>query len=377
MATSEDYDGKVTEEQINELEKRRIAFATALEKGTADLDEAREHYQTLAAELLIDLSGKLDPSISDKPLPPADKEPPKPTEGTVKEGGGWGANPDADTWKTAQMKNPPTKWKVVDDSGKNVATDFTTEPNAQGYIDYYVWQKHYAAPPPSPPPGNGKPPAGDNDQFGVVMIYATAPNGKVETNFKLQEKMRNYASGKPSEWSTEYTNVSPNTIQNQEVTLYVKINSFKKEPDTLSLKKGGPPHQDGARFWICSDFATDGNPKRTLEIEDPHPKNRSINPKPLTEIGGSIIGAWFGYKGISYQNKDGTRHVESWIHYPVANIDKIADEQDKWRKYMVYTADKKYLTFPGKLTTSRLDGVKKGDPPVYKYASVREIVSPG
>lgn len=372
MATSEDYDGKVTQEQINELEKRRIAFATALEKGTADLDETREHYQTYAAELLIDLSGKLDPSVSDKPLPPADKEPPKPTEGTPKEGG----NPDPDTWKTAQMKNPPTKWKVVDDGGKNVATDFATEPNAQGYIDYYVWHKHYDVPPPPPPP-DGKPPAtGDRDQFGVVMIYPSTPANKVETGFKLEEKMRNYASGKPSEWSTEYTNVSSSIIQNQEVTIYEKINGFKKEPDTLSLKQGGPPHQNKARFWICNDFATDGSPKRTLEIEDPHPNNHSVNPKPLVEIGGSLIGQWIGYKGISYQNADGTRHDESWIHYPVTNIDNVADEQDKWRKYMVYTTEKKYSTFLGKLTTSRLDGVRKGDPPTYKYASIREIVPP-
>lgn len=287
MATPEDYDGKVSQEQIDELEKKRLAFVNAQETGSADLDALREDYQTYAIQLNIDLSGKLDPN-----------------------------SPDGGT---------PTE-------------------------------------------------TGDKDQFGILMICPSAKDGKVETNFKLEEKMRNYASGKKSEWSTEYTNVSSEVIQNQEVTIYEKINGFKNEADTISLKLGGPPHKDGNRFWIIPDFATDGNQKRTLEIEDPHPKNKGINPKALAKFD-SIIGKWFGYKGISYQTDKG-RHVESWIHFPVNDIDNIANEQDKWQKYMEYECDSKYKEFKGKLTTSRLDGVKKGDPPDYKYASLRQIEVP-
>lgn len=357
----------VTQEQLNELERLRLAFVKAQQTGSVDLDPAREAYQSYAADLVIDLSDKTEPGPDQKP-----------DEGYVKPGG-WGANADPNSWKVAPMKNPATDFKVVDDNGVNVATNFHTVLAANNYITTHK------ATPSDCLPGFHKdsggncvadvtPPTGNVDQFGVIMIKPSAASNKVETNFKLEEKMRNYASGKPSEWSTEYTNVSPAVIQNQEVTIYEKINGFKSEADTISLKLGGPDHKNGARFWCIPDFQTDGTAKKTMEIEDPHPNNKGINPKPLTAIGGTLVGKWFGYKGISYQMKNGKRRVEAWIHYPVDNIDNIAAEQSEWRQYITYDTDPKYSTFLGKNTTSRLDGVKKGDPPNFKYASVREIV---
>lgn len=364
----EDYDGKVTQQQIDQLEEKRVKFAHALETGSADLDDFREDYQNYAIKLGIDLSGKLMPS--DKPVPPTTTEPPKPTEGTVKEPDGWGGNDDPDTWKVVHMKSPADKFKVVDGRGINIATDFTTEQTAQGYIDYAVWHKHNDNP---QPPGGGGTASGDKDQFGILCIKKSTAANKVFTNFKLEEKMRNYASGKPSEWSTEYTCDTKEVLQSVEATIYEKINGFKNESDTISLKLNGPPHKDGARFWMIPDFSTSGDQKRTFEIEDPHPSNKGINPKPLSEIGGSIVGKWIGYKGISVV-VNGKRHVESWIHFPVSNIDDIANEQDKWRQYITYdTSESKYQKATGSLITSRLDGVKKGDPPTYKYASVREV----
>lgn len=365
--TPDDYDGKVTQEQINELEKRRIAFYNAQQTGSAELDETREAYQTYAVQLTIDLSGALDPTTKEPPV----VQPPKPTEGTPKN---VGANVDPDQWKVVHMKVPPTKFKVVDNKGLNVATDFTTEATAQQYIDYYVWLKHNEVPP--VPPGPTQPPSGDKDQFGILKIKKDKPGGVFETDFKLEEKIRNYASGKPSEGSTEYTLITKGGNSDIEVTIYEKINGFKtKESDTISLKLTGPKHSDGNCCWTIPDFATDGSPKRTLETEKPHPCNHSINPKPLSEIGGSIIGKFIGLKGITYVKND-TRYVESWIHFPVTNIDNIAAEQDKWRQYVPTMAvGKEYLKANGKLCTFRLDGTKKGDPPTYKFASLREIVS--
>ena len=369
MSTTSD-NGKTepTKEQLEKLEQKRAAFYHAKQTGSADLDDLREDFQTYAIELAIDLSGAIDGDGN--PIP--DTEPPKPTEGTVKDGG-WGANDDPDQWMVTRMKDPPTQWKVVDAAGVNVATNFTTEENAHEYIDYHVWHEHNDNP--VPPSDGGGSTTGNKDQFGIAMILPSKSGGQIQTAFKLEEKKRNYASGKPSEWSCEYTNVSGDVIQNVEVTIYEKINGFKKEADTISLKLGGPAHKDGACCWIIPDFATDGSPKRTLEYESPHPKNHGVNPKPASEIGGSLVGKWIGYKGISYLAKDGnSRHVESWIHYPVSNIDKIGDEQDKWRKYITWdTNDKKLVKFTGKLTTSRLDGIKEGDAPDFKYASVREI----
>lgn len=366
--------------QWQELQKRK---SDALETGDELLlTQVDAQILDFAKRNSVNLELPVTEEVTTGTTPPVPTgEPPKPEPGTftVKEGG-WGANQDPSTWTVTNMKDPATKFKVVDDQQKNVATEFTTHDNAQSYIDYAKWLK---ANPPEPKPGNGStptptPPIGDGkglDQFGIRKIFADGPNKIVETNFKIREFERHYQSNKPSENSVEYTNVSKDIIQNVEVTIYQKINGFKKEPDTISLKLGGPDHKDGARFWIIPDFSTSGDPKRTLEIEDPHPENHPVNPKPLTKYD-SIVGKWFGYKGISYQVDDKTRHVESWIHFPVKDIDKVSEEQDKWQKYMEYDTDKEkknYSKFLGKNTTSRLDGPKKGDLPEYKYASVREI----
>lgn len=369
----------VTPEQIDELEKLRIAYVHAQQTGATDLDAAREAYQDLALKLLIDLSGKLEPGPDQPPV----TEPSKPTEGTVKEGG----DQDPDNWHINPMRDDPSKFKIIDGNSKNIATDFSSVATAQEYIAYYRWQKVNPSTPLPTPPSPDSPPTPTHpidgthstDQFGILCIKASAPSGKVETNFKLESKQRNYASGKPSEWSCEYTNVSKTPIENVEVTIYEKINGFKtNEPDSISIKIGGPNHSNGNCCWLIPDIMTDGSSKKTMETEFPHPKNHPVNPPSLFKIGESIVGKWIGYKGISQQTADGKRHVECWIHFPISNIDTVKDalEQAKWRKYItINIPDSRFFKASGNLTTSRLDGVKKDSLPEFKYASVREIVA--
>ncbi|MDQ4073669.1 MAG: discoidin domain-containing protein, partial [Thermoproteota archaeon] len=88
------------------------------------------------------------------PTPTPGNPPPKPTEGVVLHGG-WGANPDPDTWSITNMRDKPNLFKVVDNTGRNVATDFTSRETAQGYIDYYKYLKDN--PSPTPTPGNPPP----------------------------------------------------------------------------------------------------------------------------------------------------------------------------------------------------------------------------
>lgn len=295
MSSSENYDGKVTDEQVQQLEAKRQAYENS--KGSADEDNLREEYQLYANGLLIDLSGKLDP-------------------GQDQEAGG----------------------------------------------------------------GEGGKPSDDKDRFGIAKIYTDKPGGRYDTKWVLEEKRRNYASGKPSEDSVEYTCIADSNERNSdvEVTIYQKINSFKtKEADSISLKLTGPPHKDGAGSWVIPEFMTDCSAKKTLEVEIKHPKNTGINPKPLVKIGGdTLVKQWIGYKGITWVKGD-VRYVESWIHFPVKDIDQIATDQGSWRQYIPRTKVPKECTQArGKLVTSRLDGVKKGDPPNYKYASVREIEPP-
>jgi hypothetical protein len=91
-------------------------------------------YTTCSLVVRVNMSAK-DGDVSQQEI-----EPPKPTEGTVKEGG-WGGNQDPDTWQVTKMKDDPNKFKVIDNNGKNIATEFTTEANATGYIKYYEWVK--------------------------------------------------------------------------------------------------------------------------------------------------------------------------------------------------------------------------------------------
>lgn len=361
-----------SEADKQQLEKLRVQYENCKKVGCADEQPFFNQYHDLATKLLIDLSGKLEPGPEQEP-----------DEGYVKPGG-WQANPDPKTWKVVPMKDNPKKFKVVDDKGKNVATEFKTQAGAQRYIDNAKGTPTPTACPPGQHrdlsgkcvPDSVPAPSGNKDQFGIVKIHPDKTGGETNIKFELEEKERHYASGKPSEWSVEYTANASSKDHNSDVeaTFYTKINGFKtNEADSISDKLTGPAHQDGACCWVIPDFMTDGSASKTLETEKPHPSNHGVNPKPLSSIGGSLVGKWFGHKAISYV-KAGRRFVESWIHFPVDNIDKIEDEQGEWRQYIPITqVSDDYIKANGTLTTCRIDGVKKGSPPDFKYCSVREI----
>jgi hypothetical protein len=352
----------VSDADKQKLENLRLAYVKAQETNSPDLDKAREAYQDLAVKLLVSLSGKLD--VTPGPGPDVDEGYQKP--------GGWGSKEQDKPagWKVTAMKDDPSKFKVVDSAGINIATEFKSQASAQAFIDKAKGGNN----PPPPTPG----PTGNKDSFGVVKIYPDKTGGATNTSFKGKEMERHYASGKPSENSYEYTceASSPDHNSDIEATFYEKINGFKDAPDTISDKLTGPPHQDGAHGWVIGQFRTDGSTADTFETEYPHPNYQKINPKPATSIGGSIVGKWFGHKVISYV-KGGKRFVESWIHFPVNNIDNVAAEQDQWRQYVKpMQVEDRFVKANGTLTTSRLDGIKKGSPPDFKYSSTREITPP-
>lgn len=379
-----------TQEQLDELEKLREAYDNARKSGSADVEALGEKYHDFATDLMIDLSGWIDPGPDQEPdggqggtkPEPKPGEPSEPGIGSffIKDGG-WGADVDPKTWTVASMADNPALFKVIDNKSKNVATDFKTVELAANYIAWYIRKAEGGGTVDGE--GGGGTVSGDLDKFGIVMIKPSAKGGRTEYDFKLESKQRNYASGKKSEWSCEYTNDSKKPIQNVEATVYEKINGFKtNEPDSISLKLGGPNHSDGNCCWVIPDYMTDGSSGKTMEVESPHPKNHGVNPKPLVKIGGSLVGRWFGYKGISQQNKDGSRHVESWIHFPVTDIENVKAEQGNWRQYFSCDLSDKnlkvdkpgqYFEAKGSLTTSRLDGVTKQSLPEFRYASVREI----
>jgi hypothetical protein len=59
----------------------------------------------------------------------------KPADGHVKPGG-WGGNQDPSTWHIVSMEDPPTLFKIVDNNNTNIAHRFTTQQEAQQFIDY-------------------------------------------------------------------------------------------------------------------------------------------------------------------------------------------------------------------------------------------------
>ena len=224
-----------------------------------------------------------------------------------------------------------------------------------------------------PPPPQGK------DQFGILKIRPDKEGGgKTFTNFEKEGKMRNYASGKPSEWSVENTVDLKSKLSDIEATYYVKLNGFKThEPDTISTKILGPSHSDGSgRSWYITQLRTNGDDEMTFQTEQPHPENHDNHQQVNFKVGESLVGKWVGIKSITHLINDGKdRRIEMWLDYPVPDI---ANPPNNWRLY--WGVDDKgqldhghFIKPTGSLVTSRIDGVKKGDEPDFKYASVREI----
>lgn len=348
-----------TEEPVEPSVEERL---TALEIKTTDLD-----VRVKALE---------------NPPPP----PPKPPRETGRKKD-WGGNPNPNFWKDKKMKRSSDRkltWKIVDENDTNVRDLISSQEVAKEIIEYE--KSIYAGPTPTPDPTptptpNPTPiPSGDKDQLGILKICPDKAGGKTFTNFSLEEKERNYASGAPSEWSCEYTADLGQKLSDIEVTYYIKINGFKDETDNISTKVLGPSHQDGpGRSWYISEVQTDGSDKETLKTETPHPVYFNNHQPVKFQIGQSLVGNWIGIKVITYLINGGKdRYIATYLDTPVADIN---NPPNNWREYWS-VEDKGQLNHAhfieptGSLVTSRIDGIKKGDAPTFKFASVREISAP-
>ena len=204
-------------------------------------------------------------------------------------------------------------------------------------------------------------PQAEKDQYGITKIYKDKPQGVLvqASSFTEDNFWRNYKSGGGEQsYENEYkANDSPDNI---EVTGYVKINDFKKEADTISIKTKGPDHQDGdGKSWYINQVMTDGSDEKTFQIESPHPDNHDNHAKPFFVIGESIVGKWIGIKSISYLIDNNTdASIETWIDFPVADI---ANPPNKWRKYIdipsAKALDHGFVNATGGNVLFRIDGV--------------------
>ena len=323
--------------------------------------------------------------LTETPPPPVG--PTKPTEEGVVKSDRADTNPH--NWKSTSMvdRDKKGKWKIVDKKQRRVRTDLSSQAIADQWIAYetHVFDGGIVNPPPvdpgnppvTPPPIT---PTGEKDQFGILKIAPDKAGGKTFTNFELEEKERNYASGAPSEWSCEYTADLGEKLSDIEVTYYIKINGFKSETDNVSTKVLGPSHQDGdGRSWYISEVQTDGSDKETLKTETPHPVYFNNKQPAKFQIGQSLVGNWIGIKVITYLVNGGKdRYLATYLDTPVTDIN---NPPNNWREYWSVIDSGQldhahFITPTGSLVTSRIDGIKQGDAPTFKFASVREVVAP-
>lgn len=209
------------------------------------------------------------PVVTD-PEPGTGGDPTKPTEGTVKKGG-WGANMDPKVWVRTVMKDFPDQFKVTDGS-KNVATNFKTTETADNFIKYF--QRHpdevskfFDVTDPEPGTGGG---GGSTQQplpDGVGLPYQVTGR-QMDSTFRGPTK-RNYASGKPSDWTIE-KNVKQ--IQYENILAVADISVHPpagwEHDDDLCIKIGGTHMGSG---WFCNGLGIyEGD--SGLGKEEEHPK---------------------------------------------------------------------------------------------------------
>jgi hypothetical protein len=306
------------------------------------------------------------------PIPPG-----KPVEGNPKQGG----NQDPAVWHIVPMVDNPALFKIVDNMGKNIATDFTSSPNAQAYIDYYKGQ--VVVTPPGPPPTTPPGPLGELDQFGVKKIYPDKAGGKVETKFTNSGVgTRHYRSGKPDDSTIEYTNQAAGGagIKFQECTGYLTMHGMN-HPDSIDWKVRGGHHGGSSApedmQGRCYDFEvmTDGSNKKVLEKEWPHPSMHKANVTTLFNIGKDISSATFGYKAISFPTPDNKGvHMECWLD--LDGLDSTGKPINNWKKYWEASDTGQISNAPlvdpiGNYSFIRIDGIKGA--PDFRFFSVREI----
>lgn len=189
------------------------------------------------------------PVVPDPEPNPTDPTKPAPGTGTVKQGG-WGANMDPKTWVRTVMKDDPKLFKITDGS-KNVATHFATAEVADNFIKYF--QRHpdevskffdVDTTDPDTGTGGGQQPLPD----GVGLPYAVTGR-KMDSTFRGPTK-RNYASGKPSDWTIE-KNVKQIQYDNIMAVADIDVHpaSGWEHDDDLCIKIGGTHMGSG---WFCN-----------------------------------------------------------------------------------------------------------------------------
>jgi len=297
-----------------------------------------ENLATLAKDFYATIPGK-DPWEEEgggEPKPPEPMEPP--SEGFIKEGG-WGANQDPKSWKSTSMKDKPEMFKVVDNSDKNVATDFTTKENADYYIEYYQWLEQNPEPEPEPGPEPGPAPSGELDKEGVLMFFPTKSGTKEYYTKDYEYKRSSHGmASKP-----ELGKIPRDTFwldgvefMQGEYTFIGKIDF--QNPDDFSFKVGSLNHSgsDPSGEGQCYSFGISSIGTVHMSKETPrHPKTPNFDKQAKIEPGmpkslGPISNKTFGCKGI-FQIVDSGKNVKIDVYVDMDPLDATGKPKNNWK----------------------------------------------
>lgn len=172
--------------------------------------------------------------------------------------GGWGGKKDPNFWQVVAMRQDPSKFKVVDQHGVNIATDFSNRLNAQKYIDFYrfVQKDTVLEPKPVPSPVTPAPAPSPAPVTPAPTPSADGPYpsiGKEMDSTTRGPTIRHYASDKDDDKTIE-KNVKNIKFPAYQFLVDVKVTTIEHN-DTVSLKYGGT-HMDSGWFDNTIDFET-------------------------------------------------------------------------------------------------------------------------
>ena len=322
------------------------------------------------------------------PIPDPDPDPgaEKPKEGTIKEGGGWGGSTDVNVWKITNMRNPPEEFKIVDDKGTNVATNFKTMQTAQNFILYF--RTHEFPPkneePPTTEPGGGTggtepgtggggggtggtepgtgggggttpQPGAGTDKFGSKLLVSSGKDMQYTIKDNLRDDGQRF-DGDVGNWPSS------------EATGYFM---FTKDPvdDEVSIKWSEVKHSGSNQVQCYDTGVSIKTGKARMRFENPHPEYSS-------NIGSGQgepmkAGKWYGYKGAKVVNSDGSVTITLW--------QSVGDNETKpandWKKIYEHKDTKYKRNKAHPFVTFRVDDPdKKGQPNLRKrWLSIAKV----
>jgi len=300
----------------------------------------------------------LTPKTTTPPTPPDPNQPPKPDSfGTIKDGAAWSKNPGAaTTWKIVPMKDDPKKFKIIAADGLNVIADLTSEAEAKALIEYFKVNVF-------PPKGNDGSTPVDPDQppqppvvDGLEFPFKTT--GKTVEMSQRGPTERNYASGKPSDWTIE-KNAKQIGFPNVQAVFTIEVPKEWEHDDNLSVKIGGTHMGTG---WFDNGISVYEG-QTCLGYEPDHPETHlcEVKGKKYGDIRGKTVSICSTY--FQAENK-----TEFWVN--------IGGVTQGWEKACEGTNVGGFNPKAGNETEVqlRIDGFKEKDqPPKITKFVVNEI----